>query len=76
MNRQIPPLAAAAHDIYIRSVVEQPRGEIIALVSVDDIECGVRFVRDGRATPLVEIADEDLKARIRAAVLAHDGGRA
>lgn len=71
-----PPSLAPAHDIRVHHVAPLPGGALVATVRVGDIQCGVHFVRDGRAPALVAIADEDLKARIRAAVLAHEGGRA
>lgn len=51
-------------------------GESVARVRVDGLAIGVRMRRSGRAPALIELLDDDLRARIIEAVRARIGGAA
>jgi len=62
--------------IEVLHVDTLPRGEVVALLTVGGIAVGARMRPGGRAPALVALADDDLRARVVAAVRARIGGAA
>jgi hypothetical protein len=61
--------------IEVQHVEVLPRGEVVATLTIGSLAMGARMLRPGgRAPALVALADDELRARVEAAILARVAG--